>query len=319
MQDKREFLCSTAPATTDDELDKAETELLQAEADLAKHMEKVRTQWTCYKAQAAEVKGDPSKCIFVLDYTTYELMDREGVKSLGVTVVRTNGHALERKYFDFVDLPIQQRPRDGLYFALTQLAIREELGGVNKAYVWSDAGTGDFHNSPATFAFANLPAVCPQIEWLSLNFFAPRHGWNDCDRHFGSVKRSVAAWMADKASQDPRLMLDIPRQVQLLNSHPNTIAFDRYRPIYGTIVPAIPGLLENLCFKPIPNDANGHIQVEAFRFSNMQQDPRVITFTNAKFVDDQAAERSAQSRSGPPKKKKKRSKAKKTQKKRKQK
>lgn len=278
---------------TQRQIARRETELQKLRSKQSEHVTVVRAQRQCYLQDCAEVQSSSTLAIFILDYSTFPLMDRQTTKVLCVTVLRHGTNGLQRHYYDFVGLPLQGRWRDGLMYALTYLRGARQIDDISEAIIWTDAGSGDFRNAPVLFTFANLPQLVPHIWWRSMNFFAPRHGWNDCDRHFGAAKRSIGAWMDNCASRDPDAFLDAKTCAALIARLPHTTAYHvkRNARIVGAISSSIRGLTTHCCFRP--NGDNRAIL--ALPLSNSTEATEYF-FQDARFVEHEVAAQCAQDR-----------------------
>lgn len=206
-----------------------EKRLAAKEKELEEHVKRDALQRAQFNAAIMRAQQDRSVAIVEGDYTTMELMQRGKAKVLGFVVTRLDEHnALVRRYVDLVNLPVRGRPSDGLSYGLRFLrASTPWLNGVRELHFWADAGIGDFRNSAAILSFREL-CTMPDFSdiQLDLNYLAPLHGWNYCDRHFGSGKRHVEKWLRDEATRNDALFLDVRQLVLLLRELKNTDAVD---------------------------------------------------------------------------------------------
>jgi hypothetical protein len=162
---------------------------------LKQHQTTLTTQYAQFQAELQKLKDEILDQIVVLDYSTFNLMDRKSTHVLCACVItretefakdssdrddgkkkRKNRNGVTRKYVCLVDLPLVGRPRDGLLYAVSLLVAKGFVLG-KKVSIWSDSGGSDFHNSACIFAFAQLGCTFPLLDWTGLNFFGPRHGW----------------------------------------------------------------------------------------------------------------------------------------------
>lgn len=223
---------------------------------LRDHETSIFKQRQAHWADQDRVRRDPTFGMLTLDFSSYETMDRGKVRVLDVVITHQSedGASLERYYVDFLALPCSKRRRDCVQWVLVEL---QRMGLLTKGeyVVWSDAGTSDFHNAPAIFAFNEIAKLFKKKKWATLSamcFFASRHGWSDCDRHFGAVKRKIQAWYATEAPEDKALMLDFAQILKFLQEMHNTTPSDCSNvQLDGVVCDSVPGLTALYCFRPI--------------------------------------------------------------------
>ncbi len=142
------------------------------------------------------------------------------------------------------------RKRDMVYFALTLLFNRGVFGSFKRVRVWSDAGSSDFRNAPCLYSFLLLNEVCNGLRFESFNFFGARHGWNDCDRHFGVGKQALDEWMVEVTSFLKELTLDVSVCAQLLSRLRRTSVFVCTKSkVYGIMDKGVKNLTNHYCFR----------------------------------------------------------------------
>jgi hypothetical protein len=119
--------------------------------------------------------------------------------------------------------------------------------------IWSDSGTGDFHNAASVYAFGVVAALLSRhkVELESLNFFAARHGWNDCDRHFGVISRLISQWYAKFATANVSLKLNVDQLMMLLASLQRTTGFKCSGIQFpGFLCDSVYSLINFYCYEP---------------------------------------------------------------------
>ena len=88
---------------------------------------------------------------------------------------------------------------------LERLTELPEWKKNKRLYFWADSGR-HFLNAPLLSFVYDLPGFC------SFSFFAGRHGKNDCDSHFGVVRRKL-----EDASRQ-RKIETLPEVAQVLDT-----------------------------------------------------------------------------------------------------
>ena len=208
------------------------------------------------------VLSEESFAMLTMDGSTKELMNRGKVHIVNVTLCERHedGTSLKRSYFDFYRLPLSGRKRDALYYVLSYM-FQNDLCSAKRVVVWADAGSSDFHNAPAMYSFVRLANYCAPrgIVLESLNFFAVRHGWSDCDRHFGKIEQSITQWYSDVAPKCKGLFLDVDLLRKLTEEKlRNTRTFDcQSVHVIGTVCPPVPSLNAFYSFEPAARKGNG--------------------------------------------------------------
>ena len=226
-----------------------EKKLRELAAKLEDHQKALKRQRRAWEADLNEVQHDPNLVLCVVDFSTFELMDRKQTSVLCVVVVDAEGE-IRRRYFDFVDVKLSGRKRDGVFFALSFLYQEGVFSQGQRVRLWSDAGSGDFRNAPCLFSFLQLNSVCKGVTFESFNYFGARHGWSDCDRHFGTAKNKITRWLVEEASSDRSLLLDVLQCAKILAGLENTEVFGCSKtPIDGVEHPSIKGLTKNYSFR----------------------------------------------------------------------
>lgn len=255
------------------------------------HERSISKQREAHWADLDRVLSDDSFGIITVDFSKFETMDRGGVRVLCAVLTHRceDGTSHERTYIDFLDLQCSKRRRDTVAWLLIELKQKGLLQA--KEYVmWSDAGTSDFHNAPAVFAFneiANHFRDNGGPNLASMNFFASRHGWSDCDRHFGAVKRKVNAWYANEAPEDIAQMLDFHQLTKFLQEMRNTTPIDcRNVRLQGVVCDSVPLLTIRHCFEP-----NSDLKSTVAGFVYSSDSAGVSIDLNGKFIsyDDAVA------------------------------
>lgn len=222
------------------------------------HERSISQQREAHWADLDRVLSDNSFGIITVDFSKFETMDRGGVRVLCAVLTHKSedGTSHVRTYIDFLDLQCSKRRRDTVAWLLIELKQRGLLKAMEYV-MWSDAGTSDFHNAPAIFAFNEIANHFRRNDGpnlASMNFFASRHGWSDCDRHFGAVKRKVNAWYANEAPEDISQMLDFHQLTKFLQEMRNTTPIDcRNVHLQGVVCDPVPLLTIRYCFEPNPD------------------------------------------------------------------
>lgn len=282
---------------TDLQRKRAETDLADVKKKLDDHIFELVTQTKAWRADVEAVQRDPGLALVVLDYTTLELFDRKTASMLGVMVLRGSPlGGVSREYYDFVDVKLSGRKRDGLFFALTMLVQQRAFEGITHARIWSDSGANDFCNAPCIYSFTQVNACCKGLLFFeSMNFFAARHGWSDCDRHFSHCKQQMSMWMMNQATNNLSLSLDVTTAAQIFvdrlsNTHVSVVT--KCRPS-GALHGPLKGLTKNYSFVASPDSAI----VLALKFSSSpKSEGQIFDMSNGKLVyartaDSEAAKR----------------------------
>lgn len=208
-----------------------ETAIEDLQRQLDDHVQQFISQRATYRQQVEGLVANSATAVVVVDYSTFGLMARDTVKVLGATVIRAVNGAVERHYYDFVGLPVRGRPCDGLSYSLEVLRCKNCLAGVTVIHCWADAGTNDFRNNATLLSLRHMVQGTFANVSVTLNYFGPRHGWSDCDRHFGAAKRHVEKWMRDVATTDVSVQLDVACLLDRLGELSNTTPYD-CRPVH---------------------------------------------------------------------------------------
>ena len=214
------------------------------------HQEALVRQRRAWSSDLADIRNDTTLCLCVLDFSTFELMDRKTTSVCCVVVIDYFGGETRRRYFDLVDVHLSGRKRDVVFFAMTLLYQRNVFANGQHVRLWADAGAGDFRNAPCLYSCLQLNSVCRGITFEAFNFFGARHGWNDCDRHFGTGKQALNRWLVEEASRNKELTLDVTKCAEILASlHNTTVLVVSKNKIAGADHPPIKGLTKHYCFR----------------------------------------------------------------------
>jgi hypothetical protein len=189
-------------------------------------------------------------------------MDRKTTSVCCIVVIDNFGGMIRRRYYDLVDVHLSGRKRDVVFFAMTLLFQRHDVFAAGqRVRLWSDAGSGDFRNAPCLYSCLQLNAVCDGVMFEGFNFFGARHGWNDCDRHFGTGKQAMSRWLVEEASCNKELTLDIAKCADILASLQNTtVIVVTKNKIAGADHPPIKGLTKHYCFR-FANSRTAHVSM----------------------------------------------------------
>jgi hypothetical protein len=255
----------------------AEKERCQILAIQADHIACLTKQHEAYREHLERAYADHEFGVISIDFSTLDQSDRGHISDLCVTIAgrAEDGGGLSRMYVDYLGLQTSGRRRDVVLWVI--LTLQREGFLTRKQYVlWSDAGTSDFHSAPAMYAFGLAAKVMRMRErpifFESFNFFGARHGWNDCDRHFGAISHVVTHWFATVAVQDHSTFLDIPTLMELMERRmTNTHVFDcRKVEFVGVVCASVPTFTTNYCFETQlePPSGNTDVTVLAKSFSN---------------------------------------------------
>lgn len=258
-------------------------EMKRLEDDLRSHEEAFVKQLRSWQHDVETTRSDLTLCLVVLDFSTFDLMDRKTTSVLSLMVLRCDkDRNITRSYFDFVDLPISGRKRDASYFALTGLWSRGVFKGIQRVRLWADAGSGDFRNAPGLYGFVQLEKVCVGVTFESFNFFGARHGWSDVDRHFGNAKKHIDCWMANEATRDLSLKLDVAMCCRLLAQMPQCIAFRCSNvKVFGLVADSVPGLIQHYSFRRISRTNS----LRACKYSSDSDDSgKIFDLSHGSFV-----------------------------------
>jgi hypothetical protein len=181
---------------------------------LHKHQEARVRQRHAWQSDLQDVRNDSQLMLCVLDFSKFELMDRMTTSVFCVVVIESIDGKIQRRYFDFVDIHLSGRKRDVVFYAITWLYQDGVFPAGRRVRLWSDARSGDFRNAPCLHSCLQLNSVCAGVVFEGFSFFGARHGWNDCDRHFGTGKRALSRWLVEEASRDKALTLVGRRKVR---------------------------------------------------------------------------------------------------------
>jgi hypothetical protein len=260
-------------------------------ARLHEHQEALVRQRRAWLSDLEDVRKNEGLVLCVLDFSTFELMDRKTTSVFCVVVIDNVDGELVRRYYDFVDVHLSGRKRDVVYFALTLLYDRNVFASGRRVRLWSDAGSGDFRNAPCLYSCLQLNTVCSGVVFEGFNFFGARHGWNDCDRHFGTGKQALSRWLVEKASCNNSLTLDVKRCAEILAGLHNTAAFVSTKAsIWGTDHPPVKNLTKHYCFRFV-DDATAHMAM----FSD-EKVTESVSFPNGQMMPPEEAKQSARAR-----------------------
>lgn len=225
-------------------------ELTALGAQLESHVNAFLVQFRCWKSDLECLFVNTDLCLMVVDFSTFELMDRKTTSVFCATLVFSVNGKIRREYFDFVDVLLSGRKRDMFYFAVTLLYNRGVFANFKRVRIWSDAGSSDFRNAPCLYSFLILNEVCKSVRFESFNFFGARHGWNDCDRHFGVGKQALDNWMVEVASFHKELLLDVSVCASLLSKLRRTCVFVCTKSkIHGIMHKGVKNLTNHYCFR----------------------------------------------------------------------
>lgn len=271
----------------------AETKLGEVNSKLENHLFELVTQTRAWKRDLETLMHDVGLALVVLDYTTLDLFDRKKASMLGVVVLRGSPlGGVIRKYYDFVDVKLSGRKRDGLFFALTFLYRQGAFNGISRARIWSDSGANDFCNAPCIYSFTQVNVFCQDVFFESMNFFAARHGWSDCDRHFSNCKQQMSKWMMKQATKNRNLNLDVKTAAQIfVNRLSRTQAFvmTKVTPS-GALHATLKGLTKNYSFRA----ERGCAKVLALQFSSSpENEGQIFDLSKGQLVRGDYAQREA--------------------------
>ncbi len=158
--------------------------------------------------------------------------------------------------------------------------------------LWSDAGSSDFRNAPCLFSFLQLNSVCDGVVFESFNFFGARHGWNDCDRHFGTAKQALSRWLVEEASRRKDVKLDVRKCGEILAALPNVTVLEiTNADIAGAVHPPIKRLTKHYCFRFV--DAK---TARVSMFSDDETSAKLVLFPEGKWLSAEDAAASAKRR-----------------------
>jgi hypothetical protein len=125
-----------------------------------------------------------NECAVLLDFTTIHESSQFKLKDLDFVIYTKDvDYQLHHEFFDF----FCEAPNDYqfVYEALNQLdRIVEFSQFTSGVHFWSDTA---FRTRPILYIFDRF-----EDHWgipMSINYFAPHHGWNFCDTHFGHAKK----------------------------------------------------------------------------------------------------------------------------------
>lgn len=183
-----------------------------------------------------------------------------------------DGRKHVRHYYDYLGLNCGGRHRDALLYILGDLKKRGALG-ADRFVIWSDSGTGDFHNAPGVYAFSRLAEHWKdEILLESLNFFAARHGWNDVDRHFGAIVKARNRWYTDEAKTNQSLTFDVPQLMRMLQGPrmSNTTPLNCWgEDVSGVVCPSVHHLIDYYSYQPVSSHHDSDARyIAAFVYSS---------------------------------------------------
>jgi len=258
---------------------------------LATHQEALERQRHAWKSDLNDVMQSKMLVLCVLDFSTFELMDRKTTSVFCVVVVDSANGVLRRRYIDFVDVHLKGRKRDMVFYAMTMLFRQQVFAPGQRVRLWSDAGSSDFRNASCLYSFLQLNSVCTGIAFESFNFFGARHGWNDCDRHFGNAKQALSRWLVEEASQNKTLTLDVRKCGEILAAMPNTTVLEiTNASIAGAEQQSIKGLTKHYCFRFVDAQTAG-----VAMFSD-ETSVEFVSFPDGQMLSPSAAQASAKRR-----------------------
>ncbi len=259
---------------------------------LEDHQDALVRQRRAWYSDLDKVKADSKRVLCIVDFSTFELMDRKTTSVFCVVVIDNVGNALRRRYFDFVDVHLSGRKRDVVYYTMTLLYRRGVFSAGQRVCLWSDAGSSDFRNAACLYSCLQLNSVCPQIVFESFNFFGARHGWSDCDRHFGNAKQAVSRWLVKEASRHKELKLDVDKCAEILAALPNTVVLKITKAlIHGAEHPSITGLTQHYSFRFV-NEKTAGVSM----FSDDTSAEKEVSFPKGRMLDAEDAKAIAQRR-----------------------
>jgi hypothetical protein len=127
-----------------------------------------------------------------------------------------------------------------------------------------------------------------------MNFFAARHGWSDCDRHFGSAKRHISKWMMTTATRKPELTLDVHICHRLIAELPNSMSIlCSSAKVTGVLHESVKGLTAHYCFKATQKKG----EILAFKYSDCaDSDGTTFQLPRGRFVAQEVADNEAKKR-----------------------
>jgi hypothetical protein len=261
-------------------------------AQLHEHQEALLRQRRAWLSDLEDVHKKDGLVLCVLDFSTFDLMDRKTTSVFCVVVISNVDGELVRRYYDFADVHLSGRKRDIVFFALTlHYRRRNVFAAGQRVRLWSDAGSGDFRNAPCLYSCLQLNTVCTGIVFEGFNFFGARHGWNDCDRHFGTGKQALSRWLVEEASSNSLLTLDVERCAKILVGLHNTAAFVITKAsISGTHHPPIKKLTKHYCFRFV-DAATAHMAM----FSD-EKVTKSVSFLDGRMMPPEEAKQSARAR-----------------------
>ena len=230
---------------------KLDAELKAATEKLHQHHEALIRQRRTWSSDLDDVQRNAKLLLCVVDFSTFALMDRKTTSVFCVVVIDNVNGSVRRRYYDFVDVHLSGRKRDIVFFAISVLLKqRDAFMAGQHVRLWSDAGSGDFRNAPCLYSCLQLNTISNGIVFESFSFFGARHGWNDCDRHFGTGKQVISRWLVTEASRDNALTLDVAKCAEILASLQNTIVLICTKAVIaGADHEAISGLTKNYYFR----------------------------------------------------------------------
>lgn len=236
--------------------EKERSRLLRLQAD---HVALLSKQRDAYLKDLERVRESGKFVVITLDFSSITLMGRDYVSDLGVVVCKRGSSGdISRSYHDLIGLQASGRRRDVVFYLFRFLLDQGVLKTGYTYCVWTDSGSSDFHNAGALFGFAFAAHLLQEkgIVLESFNFFGARHGWNDADRHFGAISRTIDHWLAYDAPNDLSLHLDVEQLMRLLrdeNRIKNTTPHDcRHVQFPGIDYNSVAGLTACFSFEPGP-------------------------------------------------------------------
>jgi len=174
---------------------------------------------------------------------------------------------------------------------MSLLYLKGVFADGQRVRLWADAGSGDFRNAPCLYSCLQLNAVCHGIVFEGFNFFGARHGWNDCDRHFGTGKQALSPWLVEEASRNKELTLDVSKCGQILAGLHNTTVWEVTKSeISGADHPPIKGLTKHYCFRFVDSTT-----AQMSMFSD-EKSSKTVSFINGKMLPSKEAQLKAKAR-----------------------
>lgn len=161
------------------------------------HLETVKKQRSAYQQDLESI--DPETLVIVYDYARLHEMTSEKHSVLCFCIYRKEANATEHshEYYDYFSRRRQQS--DYIKDALASLQIQGVFDNKKTIKVWSDNGLKNYGVFNAWHSLFPEQLIDPnnvqqgsnQLQRIVVNFYAPRHGHNVCDGHFGALKKKI--------------------------------------------------------------------------------------------------------------------------------